>query len=206
MQGREHWRTVFNTRASTEVSWYQPHLVKSLEMIAKTGVTRDSRIIDVGGGDSTLVDDLIQRGFTKLTVLDIASSAIDRAMRRLGEAGSHITWKEGDILLTPLPDQHYHLWHDRAVFHFLVDEGARRGYVSRATNAIKPGGHMIIATFASDGPDRCSGLPTMRYSPESLAREFGQQFTLVESRTEAHRTPAGKEQKFVYCWFRRTLT
>ncbi len=206
MQNREHWRKVFETRASSEVSWYQPHLATSLELIAKTGVTPDNRIIDVGGGDSTLVDDLIQRGFTNLTVLDIASSAMDRARQRLGDAGSRIEWKEGDIARTSLPEHQYDLWHDRAVFHFLVDEGARREYVSRASNAIKPGGHLIIATFASDGPERCSGLPTMRYSPEALAREFRQEFTLVESRNETHKTPAGKEQKFVYCWFRRNLT
>ncbi len=198
-----HWRSVFGTKRSSEVSWYQPHLKLSLSMIARTGVAPDCTIIDVGGGDSTLVDDLRQQGFSKITILDIASAAIERARQRLGDAGQSVVWKEGDILLIPLPDHYYDVWHDRAVFHFFVEDAARREYVARAARAIKPHGHLIISTFAADGPERCSGLPTMRYSPQALAEEFTQHFTLVESQAETHTTPQGKEQKFNYCWFRR---
>ena len=198
-----HWRSVFEKKASSEVSWYQPHLELSLNMIANAGIRRGSRIIDVGGGDSTLVDDLLQRGFTEITVLDIASTAIARAKHRLGNARERITWRDGDILSVSLPNHFFGLWHDRAVFHFFVEEQDRRKYVSRAANAIKPNGHLIIGTFAADGPERCSGLSTMRYSAEALAQEFQHDFTLVESQGELHRTPQGKDQKFTYCRFRR---
>ena len=203
MNSETHWRTVFESKASTALSWYQPHLEVSLGMISRTGVGHDCKILDVGGGDSTLVEDLVQRGFSGVTLLDIASSAIGRAKQRLGEASLGVVWKEGDILVTPLPDRHFDVWHDRAVFHFFVKEQSRREYVSKASNAIKSNGHLIIATFASDGPDRCSGLPTMRYSPWGLAHEFKQDFTLVESQTESHMTPQGREQRFIYCRFRR---
>jgi ubiquinone/menaquinone biosynthesis C-methylase UbiE len=203
MKLETHWQTVFETKASTAVSWYQHHLVVSLGMITRTGVGKDCNLLDVGGGDSTLVDDLVQRGFSGVTVLDIASSAIERAKLRLGEAGGRVSWKQGDILLTPLPDHTFDVWHDRAVFHFLVEEQRRREYVSKASNAIRSHGHLIIATFASDGPELCSGLPTMRYSQSGLTQEFNEHFTLIESQIESHLTPQGREQRFIYCRFRR---
>jgi SAM-dependent methyltransferase len=203
MNSEIHWRTVFESKASAAVSWYQPHLELSLGMISRIGVIQECKLLDVGGGDSTLIDDLIQRGCSGVTVLDIASTAIERAKQRLGEASLGVIWKVGDILLTPLPDHYFDVWHDRAVFHFFVEEQSRREYVSRASDAIKPGGHLIIATFASDGPDRCSGLPTMRYSQSGLAQEFKREFTLIESQTESHLTPQGREQRFIYCRFRR---
>jgi SAM-dependent methyltransferase len=203
MKSETHWRTVFETKASTTVSWYQAHLEISLSLITRTGVGQECKILDVGGGDSTLVDDLIQRGFSGVTVLDIASTAIERAKQRLGEAARGVVWMQGDILLAALPERYFDVWHDRAVFHFLVEEQSRREYVSKASNAIKSNGHLVIATFASDGPERCSGLPTMRYSPSGLAEEFKQDFTLVESQTELHITPQGREQRFIYCRFRR---
>jgi 2-polyprenyl-3-methyl-5-hydroxy-6-metoxy-1,4-benzoquinol methylase len=172
-------------------------------MITRTGVGQECKILDVGGGDSTLVDDLIRRGFSGVTVLDIASTAIERAKQRLGGASRGVVWMQGDILLTALPDRHFDVWHDRAVFHFLVEEQSRREYVSKASNAIKSNGHLVIATFASDGPERCSGLPTMRYNPSALAEEFKRDFALVESQTELHITPQGREQRFIYCRFRR---
>jgi len=172
-------------------------------MITSTGVSPDCRVIDVGGGDSTLVDDLLQRGFSGVTVIDIASTAIERAKQRLGGASLRVTWREGNILITPLPEHYYDLWHDRAVFHFFVEEHLRQEYVSRASLSIKPNGHLIIGTFGSDGPERCSGLPTMRYSPQALAQEFRRDFTFVKSLTETHKTPQGKEQSFIYCWFCR---
>jgi len=203
MNSETHWRTVFESRPSTAVSWYQPHLEVSLGMISRTGVKQECRLLDVGGGDSTLVDDLVQRGFSGVTVLDIATSAIGRVKQRLGEASLGVVWKTGDILLTPLPDRHFDLWHDRAVFHFFVEVQSRQEYVSKASKAIKSNGHLIIATFASDGPDRCSSLPTMRYTPSGLAEEFKEDFTLIESQPESHMTPQGKEQRFIYCRFRR---
>ena len=203
MNSETHWRTVFESKASTALSWYQPHLEISLGMISRTGVSQECKLLDVGGGDSTLVDDLVRRSFSGVTVLDIASSAIERAKERLGEASFGVVWKVGDILLTPLPDQYFDVWHDRAVFHFLVEEQSRRAYVSKASNAIKSNGHLIIATFASDGPNRCSGLPTMRYTPSGLAEEFKQDFTLVECQPESHKTPQGREQRFIYCRFLR---
>jgi SAM-dependent methyltransferase len=203
MESETHWRTVFESNDSTAVSWYQPHLDVSLGMISRTGVGKDCELLDVGGGDSTLVDDLVLRGFSSVTVLDIASSAIERAKLRLGEACGCVVWKQGDILLTPLPDRYIDVWHDRAVFHFFVEELKRREYVSKASNAIRPHGHLVIATFASDGPERCSGLPTMRYSQSGLAQEFKQDFILIESQTESHLTPQGREQRFIYCRFQR---
>jgi ubiquinone/menaquinone biosynthesis C-methylase UbiE len=172
-------------------------------MISRSGVRRDSRILDVGGGDSTLVDDLLQAGYNDITVLDIASSAISRAKQRLGDAAVRITWIESDVLQAPLGDGSYDLWHDRAVFHFFVDEKERRQYISKASRALKPEGQLILATFASDGPSRCSGLPTMRYAPETLALEVQEYFTLLESHFETHSTPQGKDQQFIYCRFCR---
>jgi ubiquinone/menaquinone biosynthesis C-methylase UbiE len=203
LENEKHWRRVFQTRAPNEVSWYQPHLELSFQMISRSGVHPDSRLLDVGGGDSTLVDDLVRDGFSDVTVLDIASSAIERAKYRLGNASTKITWIESDILHAPLRNDSYDVWHDRAVFHFFINEKARREYVSRAKSALKSGAHLILATFAADGPERCSGLPTMRYSPQTLAYEVGEYFTLVESQPETHKTPQGKEQHFIYCRFRR---
>lgn len=201
MNSMEHWSELFESKSSSAMSWYQPHLEVSLSIISRTGLKGRSRLIDVGGGDSTLVDDLVQRGFSRITVLDIASKAIERARQRMGEAGLNISWTVGDILHTPLPGDYYDLWHDRAVFHFFVEEQSRKEYVSQASKAIKSGGHLIVATFASDGPRRCSGLPTLRYTPLGLAEEFKQDFTLVESQPEMHKTPHGKEQRFLYCHF-----
>ncbi len=203
MENKRHWENVFDTKASAEVSWYKPHLDISLQLIARSGAAPHDAVIDVGGGDSSLVDDLLQRGYMDITVLDIASSAIARARQRLGDRAERIHWIESDVLTANLPEHRYDLWHDRAAFHFLVDEAARRQYVSQVERALKPGGHIILATFADDGPNRCSGLPAMQYSPEALSREFGEQFQLLESQREAHITPAGKEQRFVYCQLRR---
>lgn len=203
MDSKAHWTAVFNTKASTEVSWFQPHLDLSLQMISRSGVDPNCSILDVGGGDSSLVDDLVKSGYSNITVLDIASSAIRRARQRIGIAYSNVHWIEEDILLAQLPERHFDLWHDRAAFHFFVDKVARQKYRSQASKALKPDGHLVIATFAADGPERCSGLPTMRYSPEALAQEFEEHFILVESEPEAHKTPQGKEQRFIYCRFRR---
>jgi len=203
METKSHWESVFETRAITEVSWYKPHLDLSLGLIARSAAAPGDAVIDVGGGDSSLVDDLLRRGFSDITVLDIAASAIHRARGRLGDLASQVHWLESDILTAELPKRRYDVWHDRAAFHFLVDEAARLQYRAQLERALKPGGHLIIATFADDGPKRCSGLQTMQYSAETLTSELGPQFHLLESHREAHVTPAGKEQRFVYCLFRR---
>jgi SAM-dependent methyltransferase len=200
---RSHWKALFDVKASTEVSWYQSHLRLSLRLITRAGVPPDAKIIDVGGGDSSLVDDLLKRGFSAITVLDIASSAIKRAKERLGPAGSAVHWMETDIVNARLPRAYFDVWHDRAVFHFLIDENLRRKYRQQAAHALKANGHLILATFAADGPDRCSGLPTMRYSKEAIIQAFEQEFLFVECRYERHMTPKGAEQRFIYCRFRR---
>lgn len=203
MDHRSHWKAVFEGSASTEVSWYQPHLQLSLQLIAQAGVASDARIIDVGGGDSSLVDDLLGRGFSDITVLDIASSAIKRAKERLGPAGSMVHWMEADIVNAQLPQAYFDVWHDRAVFHFLIDQNLRQKYRQQAARTLKANGHLILATFAADGPDHCSGLSTMRYSEETLIREFQQEFLFVECQLEQHMTPKSVEQRFIYCRFRR---
>lgn len=202
MNARTHWDTVYRTNAATKVSWYQEHAVRSLDLIRRTGVPVTGRIIDVGGGASTLVDDLLASGYTGVTVADISPAALDVAKMRLGELADRVTWLEADITRASLPRATYDIWHDRAVFHFLTDAADRARYVDQVRRSVKSGGHVIVATFATDGPDRCSGLPVTKYDPESLHAEFGNDFRLTESMRETHVTPAGGEQRFVYCYCR----
>lgn len=202
MDPKQHWETVHQAKAPTEVSWYQEHAARSMDFIRRTGVAKAGRIIDVGGGVSTLVDDLLAAGYTDVTVLDISAAALDVARSRLGAAAARVTWIEADVLHADLQAAYYELWHDRAVFHFLTDPADRDRYVDCAHRAVKPGGHVIVATFASDGPTQCSGLEVVRYDPESLHDAFGDEFRLVESAEETHVTPAGREQHFVYCYCR----
>jgi SAM-dependent methyltransferase len=204
MSNKTHWEQIYKSKAPTEVSWYQEHSTQSLQLIANTGIARISQIIDVGGGPSALVGDLLDNGYQHITVLDISAAALEAAKHRLGERASEINWLEGDILRTALPTHAFDLWHDRAVFHFLTDPNDRRRYVDIVKEAVRPGGHVIVATFASDGPERCSGLPVARYEPESLHHEFGDGFTLLHSTHETHPTPFGTEQKFIYCYCRKT--
>jgi len=198
---KAHWDAIFKNKASPELTWYQPHMALSLELILATGLSKDAPILDIGCGDSTLVDDLLDSGFTDLTVLDISSLALERSRERLGGLASLVTWLEGDITELDLPTGKYCLWHDRAVFHFLTDPVERGLYVLATRRAMAPGGYLIIATFAIDGPEKCSGLPVMRYSAETLSREFGSYFSLIESMLETHHTPWGGEQRFQYSLF-----
>ena len=186
-----------------EVSWYEPNPTSSLSLIAQTHASSGAKIIDVGGGASTLVDHLLDAGFTDLTVLDVAASALRRAQERLGTRGATVTWLEADVLACELPEHSFDLWHDRAVFHFLTNVADQESYVARVKRALRLDGHLILATFASDGPARCSGLDVVRYSPDQLAARFTG-FELVEHRSPVHRTPAGNEQRFLYCRFVRT--
>ena len=199
MDDGSHWEGVYGTRPADAVSWFQPVAERSLALIRRVAPDPDAPIIDVGGGASVLVDDLLRLGYHDLTVLDIAGSALAVARERLGEAAGAVRWLEADVRTAALPAAHYALWHDRAVFHFLTEAGDRAAYVAQVRRAVRPGGHVLIATFAEDGPTRCSGLPVARYSPEALHRELGDGFELVSADRETHVTPTGSEQRFIYC-------
>jgi SAM-dependent methyltransferase len=203
MELKSHWEHVYQTKDSTQVSWYQPHLQRSLQMIERTGVDKSAHIIDVGGGSSTLVDDLLANGYMQITVLDISGAAIRVAQERLGALAERVTWLEADITRATLSPNHYDVWHDRAVFHFLTDMGDRQKYVDSVRQSVKVGGHVIVATFAPDGPEKCSGLNVMRYDADRLRGEFGDEFQLIESVREDHQTPFGTQQKFIYCYCRK---
>jgi 2-polyprenyl-3-methyl-5-hydroxy-6-metoxy-1,4-benzoquinol methylase len=202
MNMKTHWEHIYETKAPTQVSWYQEHAQFSLQYIRNTGIRKTDHIIDVGGGSSTLVDDLIADGFQRISVLDVSGTALQLARQRLEARGVSVNWMEADITQADLPEQAFDLWHDRAVFHFLTQPADRQRYIAAVRHAVRPGGHVIVATFAPDGPDRCSGLEVMRYDPESLHSEFGSGFDLVDSTNEIHQTPFGTEQKFIYCYCR----
>jgi SAM-dependent methyltransferase len=199
MGTKSHWENVYQSKSDTEVSWYRTHLERSLELIRSTCVGHGGAIIDVGGGASTLVDDLLAEGYTNLTVLDLSATALARAKARLGDRARQVTWLEGDISRIELPHHHYDVWHDRAVFHFLTDPDDRQKYVAQVLQALKPGGHVIVASFGPEGPLQCSGLDIIRYSPDALHDEFGTRFERVGSVQEEHVTPAGRIQQFIYC-------
>lgn len=203
MQRKDHWEKVYTTKSTDSVSWFQPHADLSLDLIHATGLGKDAAIIDVGGGASVLVDDLFAEGYRDLTVLDLSGAALQAARKRLGGSAEQVRWIEADITEVELAKARYDIWHDRAVFHFLTSPEQREAYVQTVFRSVKPGGHVIVATFAEDGPEQCSGLPVMRYRPEELHDEFGEAFTLLKHTKEAHHTPAGKVQQFVYCYCRR---
>ena len=202
-QLKSHWEKVYQSKKPTEVSWFQPHLALSLEMVLRAGLDRNSKVIDVGGGASTLVDDLLNDGYKCVTVLDMSQEALNVSKQRLAGQSKNVVWIEGDITTVDLPERHYDLWHDRAVFHFLTSSDDRYKYVAKLTKALKPGGHVIIATFGSQGPTRCSWLDVARYSSDGLLTELGRDFSLIESFEEDHKTPGGASQQFIYCHFLR---
>jgi 2-polyprenyl-3-methyl-5-hydroxy-6-metoxy-1,4-benzoquinol methylase len=202
MDPRQHWDTVYRTKAADEVSWYRPHLERSLAFIEAVAPDRDAAIVDIGGGESTLVDDLQARGYQDVTVLDIAPSAIAAAKARLGASADRVHWLPADVTTVELPARRYDVWHDRAVFHFLTDAKQRSAYVRQALRAVRPGGYVIVATFGPEGPEKCSGLPVVRYDAERLHDEFGGAFRLIDSAIEVHRTPVGASQQFMYCFCR----
>lgn len=194
-----HWENVFNTKSPEEMSWYEPHLATSVEWILEAAPNNSSSIIDVGGGASTLVDDLYAKGFRSLTVLDISSTAIEQSQERLGTVAREIEWMTGNVTRCALPNAAFDIWHDRAVFHFLTEQEERDSYVKQVASALKPSGQIIIATFAINGPPSCSGLPVSRYDRPSIEQQFGRAFRLVKSATVTHQTPAGVNQEFLYC-------
>lgn len=196
---QHHWEGIYRTMDPTQVSWYQPEPRLSLELILHVAPDTASPIIDVGGGASTLVDGLLEAGYRNVTVLDLAPSALTIAQQRLGERAAKITWVTANVLDAELPAAGYAVWHDRAVFHFLINPRDRAGYVAQTRHAVRPGGHVIVATFSPEGPPKCSGLDVARYSPEAMHAEFGEGFRLLDSVREDHHTPGGAIQAFVYC-------
>ena len=200
---KNHWEDIYKKKPSNEVSWYSPHLEKSLEIILGFHLPKEAQIIDVGGGTSTLPDDLLAEGFKNITVLDISLEALEVSKRRLEGKAQSIQWIGADITKASLPASQYDVWHDRAVFHFLTKPEDRQKYVSCMGKALKPGGYALIATFGPNGPLKCSGLEIVRYSPQTLSYELGDAFKLLESFNETHATPFGTTQNFVYCGFKK---
>jgi len=198
-QSKDHWEKVYQSKSPDQVSWFQEHAGKSLEMIRSVRSSLTDRIIDVGGGASTLVDDLLADDCENVSVLDLSEAALNVARTRLGASAVRVGWIAGDIRGVALPEAAFDIWHDRAVFHFLTEKSDRDAYVRQVMRAVRPGGHVIVATFAPDGPEKCSGLPVKRYEAGELHDEFGPAFELVGSSSEMHKTPWGSEQSFVYC-------
>jgi SAM-dependent methyltransferase len=199
MNVETHWEKIYREKGPDAVSWYRPHLETSLALIEKAAPERGDSIIDVGGGESTLVDDLLTRGYRNISVLDISQTAIDVTKKRLGPASDRVRWIIANITDAELPANAYDLWHDRAVFHFLTAREQRVAYVRQVAHAVKPGGHVLVSTFGPEGPTKCSGLEVVRYDEESLHAEFGVHFRLLDSIKELHNTPFGTKQQFLYC-------
>jgi SAM-dependent methyltransferase len=197
---KSHWDSVYRTKSPDAVSWYRPHLERSLALIKRAAADVTASIIDVGGGESTLVDDLLAAGYKNVTVLDISPAAIEATKERLGERARTVKWIAADVTEVALPKAHFDVWHDRAVFHFLTEPGQREAYVRQVKRAMRPGGHVIVATFGPEGPHKCSGLDVVRYDADSLHGEFGPRFRLVEHAIEIHETPFGTTQQFLYCF------
>ena len=202
ISNKAHWENVYSTKGEREVSWFQDNPVPSLELIAMTGIPADAAIIDIGGGASRLVDALVERRLARVTVLDISAAALDAAKKRLGERAASVTWEIADVTKWE-PSQRYDLWHDRAAFHFLTAKSDQTAYIERLKKAVKPGGYVIIATFALDGPERCSGLPIVRHDAGSLSAILGSEFNVIDARRHDHTTPSGAVQRFQFSTFRR---
>lgn len=199
MDSKAHWEHVYRTKLPTEVSWYQSHASRSLDLIRRVSPPPDGPIIDVGGGTSPLVEDLLDAGYHEITVLDLSPTALAETRSRLAARARTVEWVEADILEATLPRARYTMWHDRAVFHFLTAPADRARYVAQVRTAVRPGGFVLVATFADDGPTRCSGLEVARYSAGALHAEFGAAFRLMTSEREDHLTPSGARQAFIYC-------
>ncbi|SHK62645.1 class I SAM-dependent methyltransferase [Rhodothermus profundi] len=198
-----HWEHLYATQPPETVGWYRPHLDTSLAFIQALRLPLTARILDVGGGASTLVDDLLARGFEAITVLDLSATALAQAQARLGQQAERVTWIVADITKVSLPAAAYDLWHDRAVFHFLTTPEERARYLKQLRAALRPGGFVILATFAPEAPPRCSGLPVVRYDLDTLVRTVGPGFRLVRHGREHHVTPGGVEQPYLYVCFQR---
>jgi SAM-dependent methyltransferase len=203
MDAGSRWEKIYRTKASDAVSWYRSHLDRSLALIESASPDSTTCIIDIGGGESTLVDDLLARGYHNVTILDVSRTALDVTKARLGEAGERVHWICADVTQADLPVHSFDVWHDRAMFHFLIAPEQRNAYVQLAARAVRPGGHVIASTFGPEGPTECSGLEVARYDADSLHGEFGRRFQLIESFRELHQTPFGTTQQFLCCHCRR---
>jgi SAM-dependent methyltransferase len=203
VERKAHWEGVYANRPATELSWYQAVPARSLQLLRDAGAGADTAVIDIGGGDSTFVDAVLAEQLGRVTVLDISGAALARAQARLGARASEVSWIEADVTRVQLPAQAFDVWHDRAVFHFLTRAEDRARYVATAAAALRPGGTLLISTFALEGPTRCSGLEVARYGPEELAWAFGEAFALERSFADVHRTPSGVEQRFTVAVLRR---
>lgn len=199
---RRHWERVYEDRDPDSVSWYQQNPARSLILIEETSLPPEAPIIDIGGGASRLVDRLLDLGYSRVTVLDLARSALHHAQERLGPRSRDVRWLDADVLEHRF-EHRYALWHDRAAFHFLTDPADRDRYLAQLKAGVEPKGHVILATFGLDGPESCSGLPVQRHSPESLTDFLGKDFEVVGFQEEAHHTPSGSVQHFLYGLFRR---
>jgi trans-aconitate methyltransferase len=197
-----HWENVYTTKGEKEVSWFEDSPTISLDLIRSAGVSTSASIIDIGGGTSRLVDVLMNEGFEAVTVLDLSKQALAIAKTRLGSLGEKVRWVVADVT-TWEPSETYDVWHDRAAFHFLTEPKGRAAYAERASRAVRPGGHLIIGTFAPDGPERCSGLQVVRHDAASLGEMLGSEFALMENRLHDHQTPWGTTQRFQFSRFRR---
>jgi ubiquinone/menaquinone biosynthesis C-methylase UbiE len=206
MGRREHWEHVYQSKAANAVSWYRPHLETSLALIESEAKSRQAAILDIGGGASTLVDDLIAAEFADVTVLDLAEPALEVARGRMGEATKKVRWVAADFLEAELEAQRYDICHDRAVFHFLSDDGERERYFDQVDRILKPGGVLIVATFALEGPEQCSGLKVSRYDDDAMARVAGERFRVAMSQRESHHTPWGSAQEMMYFVLRRSTS
>jgi 2-polyprenyl-3-methyl-5-hydroxy-6-metoxy-1,4-benzoquinol methylase len=202
MGHKTHWERVYVTQPPDAVGWFQPQAALSLQLMESAGVPRDASIIDVGAGASTLVDELLERGYTDVSALDLSRSGLQHIQQRLGERAEQVQWIAADVTGFH-PERRWDLWHDRAVLHFLTDPADRKGYRRALERGVEPGGYVIIATFGLEGPKRCSGLEVVRYSPATLSAELGDAFELREAHGEDHLTPTGVVQPFVFCLFRR---
>lgn len=200
---KAHWENVYTSKGEREVSWYQESPAPSLELIALAGLSADASIIDIGGGASRLVDALVDQDIRRITVLDLSAAALDAAKQRLGGKAKGVEWVVADVTIWE-PSNTYDLWHDRAAFHFLNDPADQSAYVDRLKKAVKAGGYVVIGTFALDGPEKCSGLPIVRYDAASLSAILGADFKLIDTRRHDHTTPWGAVQRFQFSTFRRT--
>jgi SAM-dependent methyltransferase len=197
---KKHWNRIYEKNLPSEVGWYQDYPKMSLKLIATTKVGADGSIIDIGGGTSKLSGILLDQGYKRLTVLDLSGKAIEKAKRQLAENSNRITWIEADVTKYDFKEK-FDVWHDRAVFHFLTEVEDRKEYIHSLNQALTLNGHLIIGTFGLDAPPKCSGLPVVRYEPETLHNELGNNFNLAETFFEDHVTPSGVKQKFIFCRF-----
>jgi len=203
---QQHWQDVYVSKDEAQTSWYRPHLDESLHLIDGLKLPASAAIIDVGAGRSTLVDDLIARGYREVTALDISAAALSQARRRMSLSGDLVRWIHSDILAAELPSTRFDVWHDRAAFHFLVDAGEQARYIEMATRCVRDGGYLVLGTFAPDGPQQCSGLPVCRYDAASLAARFAPAFVPVAEGREEHKTPFNAVQPFTYVALRKVET